>query len=124
MGTSTCYCNFQIDFEKKKKTQNKTKNQNQTLTALEGKSTDALFVLRGLPGQWGCIERSRLLEKQKPKKPKTENKQTNKKQNQKSLGKKVLLALAASHSIWVHHLPVNPWLRRYESDIALRKSFL
>lgn len=35
MGTSTCYCNFKIDFEFKKPTQ-------KTLTALEGKSTDAL----------------------------------------------------------------------------------
>lgn len=60
--------------------------------------------------------------KKKTKKPNPNQKEKSLKKKKKNYNK--LLALAASHSIWVHHLPVNPWLRRYESDIALRKSFL
>lgn len=60
-------------------------------------------------------------------KTKMNQKYSKPKQKRKKLEKNLynkLLALGASHSIWVHHLPVNPWLRRYESDIAPRKSFL
>lgn len=55
--------------------------------------------------------------------PKPNQTKQKKEKLEKNLSNK-LLALGASHSIWVHHLPVNPWLRRYESHTAPRKSFL